>query len=450
MLRWRSTWARLPLLIAVLQLPLPSEAAELYRRAVVLEDRVGRINVRRAYGIHLTVLTDCESDRRGCPAERVYDEVVQIEFIAERREVVHDEIARAESPMGTIGMALAFSDGDLELFRTEMDGRLRRLSAEAFVEPFAGWKPMQAPFDLETLSYRSELSTWACFNYKELSAVARLDAKSSGHTYSKPPTPLCDEMARAVAGAAPQVIETLPAPKRLLESIVYHDDVSRFDGSDQTARTKRPEGVRLQKREFMKGISAEAASTLEGGVDYSSLGTGDGWHFDGFAPATAFPIEAVDQQAWLHHWAIESIDRRFGTRPQDSLVNRTILLTVYLATIPPARIVVQDELKNVNSSEPLPFREVQESPVAGPVKIDREKFLEKIAKRLDHYHGSPQELLEQLVARPEAGLESEGWISVLCRDDGSATYYVLPTKAHNRVINAELFCGALESRLRGR
>ena len=56
--------------------------------------------------------------------------------------------------------------------------------------------------------------------------------------------------------------------------------------------------------------------------------------------------------------------------------------------------------------------------------------------------------IEALVRRPGVGLKTEGWLVVLCREDGSATYFLPPTKAFNRVTNAAFFCGALEARLR--
>ena len=58
-----------------------------------------------------------------------------------------------------------------------------------------------------------------------------------------------------------------------------------------------------------------------------------------------------------------------------------------------------------------------------------------------------EERLALSLSLPADGLGSGGWLAVVCRDDGSATYSVPPTKAVNRVTNADLFCGAFESRL---
>jgi len=71
-----------------------------------------------------------------------------------------------------------------------------------------------------------------------------------------------------------------------------------------------------------------------------------------------------------------------------------------------------------------------------------------LGTELDRHSGSHLERIEELMRRPPVGLRSEGWMIVLCREDGSATYFLPPTKAFHRVSNAAFFCGALEARLR--
>ena len=121
------------------------------------------------------------------------------------------------------------------------------------------------------------------------------------------------------------------------------------------------------------------------------------------------------------------------------------MLVAYLATVQP--IQAGDERVSGFSSRPLP---VPETSVIRrvPAAIDRPAFLDALVDRLDRYHGPVSERIEDLVTRPEVGLESDGWIAVLCREDGSAVYHLPPTEVRQRVTNADLFFAALESRLR--
>ena len=440
------------------------EPQEVYRRATVLEDRVGKTYLRAAYEVPLTILVDCESNRRGCTEQRVYPEVLRVEFVSERREAGTNEVFQTEERAGTIHAAIAFSQEDREAFREELENRLRRLSAQAFVKPFAGWQPMEPPFDSSTLSSRSELPAWACFESSELSIAASFYREveegpegpvvisSGSRTYRRLSTPACEEMATAAEGVYPRVIGTLPSPRRLLEIVVDHADVIRIDTDNIDALSPRPEGVDLLKRAAAEGISGEGSSGMEdGGLPHASH-VGGGWRFDGYAQPSAMPIEALDRNAWLHQWTIRTVERRLGTDPTDEVVDRTSLLVVYLATVPGALIDNGSDPHTVwGPDEPPPLPE-SAAPIADhPARIGRVAFLDMLATRLDRHRGPPQELLEELVRRPEVGLESEGWIAVVCRDDGSATYYLPPTKAHHRVTNADTFCAALESRLvRGR
>lgn len=444
-----------------------SEPEEVYRHVTVLEDRVGKIYIRASYEVPLTVLVDCESNRRGCPEEQVYDTVLRLDFVSERRQAGKNEVFRTEEPAGTIHAALAFSQEDLETFRVELENQLRRLSAQAFMEPFAGWRPMEpgqhgriqpnrGPFNSE-LPSPPQRPTWVCFESGGSTTVARFhreviegptgeeEISAGSHTYGELLAPLCDEMAAATEGAYPTIVETLPVPRRLREVVVRHEEVARIDTENPEMLIPRPAGVQFFKQKAREGIMA-AGSDDEEGVSYA-VQVGAGWLRSGYASPTAMPIDALDRNAWLHRWTIETIERQLGPRPSERTIERTAVYATYLATVPAA--VMDEEWSGMISSripsEPPAARDVVPDQ---PARIDRTAFVDEIVGRLDRHHGSPFELIEELLARPEVGLESEAWIAVLCHQDGTATYYLPPTKAQNAVVNADLFCAAVESRLR--
>jgi hypothetical protein len=434
-------------------LPSLNEAAEVYRRATVLEDRIGKIYLQSAYGVRLTVLTDCESDPAGCQENQVYDEVVRLDFASEHRELAGDEVIRTEEPAGSILMALAFSQDDLSTFRTELQDRLRRLSAQAFVQAFAGWRPMAPPFDRE-LAALSERPTWVCFESDERTRVVRFHRKIDrdpdggeslatwSETYETAPTPICSEMADATEGAYPEVIDTLAVPGKLREVTVRHEDAVKLDKESPDTLAQRPDGVLFVRRKVPENWKGKAS----GGDETRSVAShvSGGWRFDAQAVPATIPSEAVARNAWLHRWTMETIERQLGPEPIDRVVGRAVLHVAYVATVP---ATVADPFEEMVVNVPLEFPEARDMTPHVPPRIDRAAFHDEMVGRLDRHHGPPSELLEELVTRPKAGLVSDAWISVLCREDGSATYYLPPTQAHHRVLNPDLFCAAVESGL---
>lgn len=436
-------------------------AAELYRRAIVLEDAVGRVEVRDVYGVRLTVLDKCDADPRGCPETRLYDAVLRLDLALERREREEGDVRRASTPQGTILLALSAAADDLERIREELESAVRRLSAEAFAEPLAGLRPMKAPFDSQTISSRSLGPSWACFRSGDRVAATRFHREMREgpegpdvismdvRTYGEPPTPVCEEMAFATESAPPRVVETLPSPGRLLEVTVDHRDLLRTDGEPLAPLARLPEGARISKQPTPKGQPGEASSApVEGGLPHAQRDLGDGWRFDAYAEPAAMPAEALDRAAWLHGFTIRTVERRLGPHPADRLVEERRLGVAYLATAPPEIAkATADRGAAIPASDAGILSTRRAEAAASPPAVNRAVYLEALVSGLDRHRSPPDEILEELVCVPAAGLRSEGWIAVLCRPDGTATYFLPPTKAHNRVTNAERFCAALEARL---
>ena len=435
----------------------PARPAELLRRAETLKERVGRVELRRTYGARLEVVVDCEADKRGCVEERAYDEVMRIDFVLGTQELDGDSVVTSEDPVGTIYLATHFRDEDRESFREELEQALRSLSADAFDKPFAGLEPMQAPFDKPSLSTRSVLPSWACFESGGKTATTvRFHRTMNGSRllgigakrYAQPPTAVCDEIRAATESAYPDVVRTLASPRLLVELVVEHDDVLAFDTSDSGGLLERPRGVQLIKQEMPTGGSLESSSrAVSDGLSRAAHGE-DGWRFDAWAEPTAIPISALDENAWLHAWTISTVERELGTHPEEQVVGRTVLFAAYLATVPAARLTqtAPDGSYPVSESGHLAI-EVEQPVNESHARVDRAAFFERIVGDLGSHGGAPEQRLTSWLSRPAAGLESEGWLAVVCHGDGSATYFVPPTKAANRVTNADLFCAALEARL---
>jgi hypothetical protein len=435
----------------------PAGSAELIRRAQTLEERFGRVELRRAYGTRLEVVVDCEANKRGCVEERAYDEVLRIDFHLGKQEVAGNSVVSIEDPVDTIYLATHFRDEDRETFREELEQALRSLSADAFDEPFAGLEPMKAPFDKPTLSTRSVLPSWACFESGgKTSMTVRFHRHMDGNRllgtgakrYAQPPTAVCNEIRAATESAYPDVFWTLASPRLLLEQVVEHHDELALDTSDPRSLLERPRGVQLVKQEMPGGGSPESTwRAADGSLSRATHGA-HGSRFDAWAEPTAIPISALDENAWLHAWTISTVERELGARPAEQVVARTTILAAYLATVPAGRLtqVAPDGSYPLSESGHLEIEVVQPASET-PARINRTAFLDRLVEELESQGDAPEERLASWLSRPAVGLESEGWLVVVCRDDGTASYSVPPTKAANRVTNADLFCAALEARL---
>lgn len=418
------------------------EPAEIFRRAVSLEEYLGRVEIRRSYGARLQVLVDCETTPRGCPQDETYDEVTRLDFFNGRQLVENDQITVTEDPIGTIYLATTLTDHDRLTFHDEMDRLLHELSANAFDEPFAGWGPSVPPFDKPTLSARSLLPSWACFEFRGSRTAASfrrwLDEASEAvvglglQRYTAAPTSVCQDMRSATENAFPDIYRTLASPRRLLELSVDHEDVVRIDADDPSSLLPLPDGVRLVQRPARDGVTAEAPAVIRGEVVVRATSIVRGVQLDAWAEPARIPIAALDSNAWLHAWTIRTVERTLGIDPRSEVVETKYLLAAFLPTVP---------------AEPA-ADSPGEPGAHGPARIDRPAFLDRLAERLERHSGPPRELIAAFVRRPPAGLVSDGWLVVVCGEGSSATYHLPPTRAAHRVTNAELFCDALEMRMR--
>ncbi len=434
----------------------PARSDVLYRSAQVLEERVGRIELRRAYGTQLQVLLPCKEDPGGCVEESTYDEVLRIDFFSVGQEVKRDSPVATEEPAGTIYLATHFDDEDRAGFGEELERTLRGLPADAFDKPFAGLGPMRAPFDRAALSTRAILPSWACFfadgtRPMTVRFTRHVDGDglvSAGATrFAQSPTTVCDGIKAATEGAHAEVFRTLSSPSLLREWVVEHADVITLDTRDARWLPERPPGVQLVKQERPSSSSFEGSSQAgDGSLSRATYGA-HGWRFDAWAEPISIPVSSLDENAWLHALTVSTVEREFGAHSNEKLVGRTVVLAAYLATVPAAQLTgtSPDGSIPVLPSGHLAI-EVEPSVGATPPRIERTAFIEQLIDELDSQGGAVTERVLTWLGRPETGLESEGWLVVICQG-GDARYFVPPTKASNQVTNADVFCADLESLL---
>lgn len=428
----------------------------LYRSAQTLAERVGRVEVRSSFGVRLPVTLPCESGQGDCYQEQVYDEVLKVDFFSVLQEVDGDAVVTTEEPVGTVLLATHFDNADRTAFREILTNTFLGLPADAFDEPFAGLEPTHAPFDSKTMGARSILPSWVCFEQggqrsmtlRFLRQMVEDRVVGTGATrYRHPPTALCDEIATATESQYPDVYRTLVSPSRLLERVVEHVDVVALN-SDPRALPERPYGVGLVKQEQIGTGTIEASSRAEDDGLSRGTRTDRGWRYDAWAEPASISNSTLYENAWLHALRVTTIQREFGPHPSERVVDRSVLLTAYLATLPAARfhdLSPDGSIPLLESGHPA----VEFDPPRGtvPPRVDRTAFIDRLVAELDGNGGVLDDRIRSWLEHPEVGLESEGWLVVVCSGDGSAFYRVPPTRAGHRVTNGREFCSTLESLL---
>lgn len=444
-----SLWASMLLLRTA-----PSAAEEIYRRALVLEDVVGRVELREAYGVRLFA---CTAGPEECTeTHRVYDDVARLDFLVEHRSKGDGAIARSRTDRGTLFWAVAARLSDIGSLRELVEADLARLAPEAFAEPLAGWKATKPPpLDPRRLRLEIEAPIWICARSKDrfdgFSIAAGPPAEGAvTFRLAGYPEPLnCEQMAAATETVEPRIFETMPSPARLLEVVVEHRESVGLDGDPSTFLPAPPE-IRVYGERAPAGSEGEVAIE-EDDLVYSEVVHGDR-RLAAFARPASIPLDALDRNGWLHRFAVITLDRRLGTRPREERASRFDLHVAYLPKEPPCRLEPPPETSDRGISRLYEALHKAPPPCGGrwppsPPSVNGERWLAEIASVLERDARSPSELLEELVLAPAAGLESGDWLAVACRGDGTASYGLPPTRARARVVNGALFCGALAARV---
>jgi hypothetical protein len=412
-----------------------------YERIAPTELRTGVVAVGTALEVMLEVPADCSGRPRSCLETRRFPVLYGLDFRLERRDVDAGVTGIVTEDRGRVYLALEMEPAEARTFDEDLRRILSGLSSDAFAEDFAGLRTGDPPFS--SIAGWSVKPSWACFENLESRRIVQFskevkqqpDGKveaTATYTFTMGTGEfvgrVCDDMAKAMSGTAPEELRTMPVPHVVREQRVTATIASRL-----TAEAYPEQLVPLPPgATFIKGpgsgtgesLSSAAATLTENGIEYAA----------GVRPASLPPASASGT-AWLSRWTMETVEKHLGALPTTKVLDRTSLMVALLPTLPPSEI---DE--NGNSRE----RQPRQAYIAA---INQEAFLEEIARRLDRQATLDGPTLEKAITYRPSGFLSEGWILVVCRPDGSADFWLAPTQARAAVENAALFCAAVDSGL---
>ena len=198
-----------------------------------------------------------------------------------------------------------------------------------------------------------------------------------------------------------------------------------------------PRGASLTVKRVEEKGSHQTMSEAADGSFMMVRGTEDGVERRAVAVPADLAPGAARRNAWLSRWTMETWERRLGPMPTVTLQESRTLMVALLPTLPPVPV----------DGDGRPQSAVPQESYA--VEFDDGAFLDEIARRLDAEADLNEVTLVEAVTHQPVGLRSEGWILVVCHEDGTARYDLAPLGAWGPLTNPSLFCAAIESILGG-
>lgn len=373
--------------------------------------------------------------------EERFSRLYSMDFALEQRG--HDGADKEDR--GALLLAVRADADDLLGLDEKLRSLLTSLGPDSLSRPLAGIQEASADF-LGVAEISTEPS-WACSRRggpgsvgstivyhrqteKGPDGVRRVVGTSSSSSSAEDQARrLCASFAQATRGCVAEELRTLPSPRAVhelrveveaattLPSQVRREDLIALPDGAQVSKTRAP-GT-------FSGGSASADQSRGTYVDREVEWTVT------TAPAS-LPLELLARGAHVSRWSVRERERRLGAHPSDE-VHTVAVRTV--AFIPVAPAAFPDE----------------PPPSTLPVEFSADQLRDDVAEALDAASQVDGALLEAaLRGEPVQGpqwLQSEGWMTVLCREDGTAWFGLPPTAARSPVTNAAVFCAAMERML---
>ena len=440
------------LLVVATGAALGQSTVELYRRVVPLEATTGVVLIRETVSRQLDVPAECEDGSMECSETRRFARIWRIDFDVETQQSTGEATQVGVEPRGTAWLALAAERDDEERYDADLRDALARLGAAAFDESYAGLRPDRGPFGGAVATVSAETS-WSCFEDGDSRKVTRFwrtvtvaddgtenVTGTSSSTYGGEETTarLCGALDEATAAGHPEVIRTMSTPRLLLEEVLtvdVEDSLPAQLHGDELVPL--PEGTWLARRP-VPGVTESTGLSRRNDVIESRVAAQEVETSARIQPAR-LPTEAVRGNAWLSRWTLERLERRTGPLPEARVVDSWSITASLLPTVPPR------DLDQGGEPEPV----APDPDASYPVRLDQPALFNNVAESLDFRAEVSPDTLASLIVQKITGLDSPGWILVLCRPDADATWGIAPPAGRSLLLNGDDFCGTVAAHLPG-
>ena len=196
-----------------------------------------------------------------------------------------------------------------------------------------------------------------------------------------------------------------------------------------------PEGSWLS-RKAAPGVNRSTGLSSRNEVIESRL-TVDELEISGRIMPAELPVSAARANVWHSRWTLETVERRLGPLPEARLMDSWSLTASLMPTWP---------ARDGDSKDPAETGRPNDD-TSYPVRLDQAALFAGVGESLDFRAEMSPAVLADVIVRRISGLDSAGWILVVCRDDAEATWGLAPTHGRSRLLNGDSYCGTVASYL---
>lgn len=425
-------------------------STEVLHHLLPLDTEAGVVTARDALEVEVEVPIDCEKGPLACRQSRHFPRVISLHFDLEQTLVENGEVSRNRESRGTIHLALKVKEEDERRIWKQLRDRLSALGAASFSRTFAGLDQWLRS------SYLADLCIepcFACFEQTERVAVIKYsrelgkgpdgEDRVASSTVAGLPSdertlPLCDDLAEATASAHPEAFRTVTMPLAVESVRVILETADNLPAEIYTAQlVPLPAAASAETYPAADGVTSYSRSTwFEETGEYESERAANGQVTMVRTAPGALSRHALRNLSWIGRWTVLRATEQLGEFPTSSTDSPASLTTVLLPTSPPRRLD--------KDRRPLPAED--DDQIVG-LRFDADAFVSKIVQRLDERSQVAVDIIEEIAASRPAGLGPPAWILVICREDGTATYWLPPTAAPSPLTNADIFCSEADRQI---
>ena len=385
-----------------------------------------------------------------CSVTRRFARIWRIDFEVETRNNLDDELLVEREGRGTAYLALAAGREAEQSYDEYLRRALAELGAAAFDEPYAGLRPDRPPFG-GPVAIRSVEPSWSCFTDGSARSATQYSrdltvapdgteqvsgSSSSGYGGEEITESLCSALDDATVNAYPEAIRTMSTPRVLVEEVLrvevsdllhdeaYADELVELPDGASLSRKKTP-GVRRSEGVSSHNMIVESRLTVEE-VEISAR----------IMPAEV-PVAAGRANVWHSRWTLETVERRLGPLPEARVIDTWSLTASLMPTLPPRDLDRGDDGENQRFDPDSRY----------PVRFDQTELFTSVGESLDFRAEMSPNVLADAIVRKIEGLETSGWVLVLCRTDAEATWGLAPTTGRSSLLNGDAYCGTVETHL---
>jgi hypothetical protein len=248
---------------------------------------------------------------------------------------------------------------------------------------------------------------------------------------------LCRELAVAASSASPDEMRTLTVPMRLkIEEVRVEQDAAGLSPEawrDELAAL--PEGSSRLRQAAPGAISGTTYGFDESVAAVTASYTSDEIRQSATVRPAHFPARTLDAPAWVQRWTVSRTEQHLGASPSQIELDRFELAVAWLP-IPPVGEESGDGIRTEPGNGPFEIR------------ADPSALVAEVGRRVEDAAALTPEALEDAVTQRPEGLDSDGWMFVVCLPDGRARWGIPPTAARAEVLDPMPLCGAINARMR--